>query len=71
MSERSAYKELINYVDKANALAESIKRNILHRSDDIAVIDDETVVALNEFIIASNSIKDMTDELINQDLKYN
>ncbi len=50
-----AKKMFQNYVDKAADLAESVKRNIVHEG----VIDDETVVKLNNFIIASNEIADM------------
>ncbi len=42
------------YVNAASDLAESIKRNIVHEG----VVDDETVILLNKFIIASNAIAD-------------
>lgn len=58
-------KALMKYVDTASDLAESIKRNIQHDG----IIDDETVLKLNEFIIAANNIEDMTQELKNPNMK--
>lgn len=49
-------KELLQkYIDAAADLAESVKRNIVHEG----VIDDETVLKLNAFYIASNAVADM------------
>ncbi len=66
---------LAKYVDTASTLAESVKRNISHgkkhNGDIVAVIDDATVLALNEFIIASNEIKDLTDQLTLANNKIN
>lgn len=67
MSSRKTAKALARYVNAASDLAEAVKRNIVHGS----MIDDKTVVVLNEFIIAANEIKDMTDELNNKVIKYN
>ncbi len=53
---------LQKFVDTASDLAESVKRNIQHDG----AIDDETVLKLNAFIIASNAIADMI-ELIELD----
>ncbi len=47
------------YVDAGHELAERVKKNI--QKD--RIISDETVLALNEFIIASNAVKDLTDKL--------
>lgn len=60
-------KAFIKYVDAATDLAESIKRNIVKNG----IIDDETVLKLNEFIIASNRVKDVTDEVNESDPKLN
>lgn len=67
--------KLMAYVDKANGLADSVKSNILHgkkhNGQIVAVIDDKTVNALNEFIIAANAIEDLTEELNKQNIKFN
>lgn len=60
-------KAFIKYVDAATDLAESVKRNIIKNG----IIDDETVLKLNEFIIASNHVKDVTDEVNESDPKLN
>ena len=52
-------KAIQKYVDTASDLAESIKRNIQHEG----IIDDETVLKLNAFIIASNEISDLLSQL--------
>lgn len=49
----------ITYVNAAEDLAQAIKENIQHGGK----ILPETVAALNRFIIASNTVKDMTDEI--------
>jgi len=51
----------------SKSLAESIKRNI--QKD--GCIDDKTVLALNEFIIAANAIEDSTEEIRKTGIKYN
>jgi len=43
------------YVEAAVDLAESVKRNIVHGG----VIDNETVLKLNAFIISSNALEDL------------
>ncbi len=51
-------KELIQkFADTAHDLAQSVKDNIVHEG----VITDETVIKLNNFIIASNAVADMLD----------
>lgn len=60
-------KAFVKYVDTATTLAELVKSNV--QKD--GIITNETVIALNEFIIASNAIKDLTDELHETDQKYN
>jgi len=53
-------KELFTvYINTAADLAENVKRNI----KDDAMIDDATVLALNNFIKAAQAIKYLTDEL--------
>jgi hypothetical protein len=55
-----------NYVNAGADLAESVKRNIVKNG----VIDDKTVVALNDFIIAINAMADLqieTDYDINEE----
>lgn len=47
------------YVNKATDLADSIKRNIRHDG----FIDDQTVLALNDFIIAANNVQDLIEIL--------
>lgn len=58
---------LIEYVDAASNLAEAIQNNI--KKD--RFIDDATVLLLNDFIIASNRIRDLTDELSRANLRLN
>lgn len=53
---------LVKYVDAASNLADSVKRNI--QKD--GCISNKTVLALNEFIIASNAIADLTEELMKE-----
>lgn len=67
MGDDTTKKALLRYVDTANALAESVKRNI--QKD--GCIDDKTVLALNEFIIAANAINDSAEILRNKNNKYN
>lgn len=52
-------KDIQNYVDKSSNLAENVKRNVMHGG----MVDDKTVLALNEFIIAANNIQDLIAEL--------
>jgi len=52
-------KTIQRYVETATDLAESVKRNIAHEG----IIDNETVLKLNAFIIAANAIKDLNIEL--------
>lgn len=58
-----ARKAFEKYVEAAELLAESVKRNIVHER----VIDDETVVKLNNFIIAANEISALLTALENDD----
>lgn len=59
MSEDKTKKALVKYVNTATDLADSVKRNIVHDG----AIDDETVIKLNNFIIAANAIEDLYREL--------
>jgi glycerate-2-kinase len=49
------------YIDAGADLAESVKRNIQHNG----IIDNETVLKLNDFIIAFNAVQDLLSETIN------
>lgn len=62
---------ILEYVNAATALAESVKRNIVKGRQNPPVIDDKTVIALNNFIIAANSIKDFTNHLEQDTIKLN
>lgn len=60
-------KQFIKYVDTAATLAESLKRDI--QKD--GLITNKTVLALNEFIIASNELVDLTDSIRDPNTKLN
>jgi hypothetical protein len=62
---------LIEYVNAATDLAESVKRNIQHAKNGVAAIDDETVVKLNKFRMAANQIADLPTILSNNTRKFN
>lgn len=59
MAKDKTKEALERYVNAAADLADSVKRNIVHEG----IIDDETVLILNKFIIASNAISDLISEL--------
>lgn len=71
MSNYPMEQSLLEYVNAATDLAESVKRNIVKRTRGIATIDDETVLKLNRFMVASNKIKDLQDTLIINTMKIN
>lgn len=48
-----------DYVNTAETLADQVASNIKNNSK----IDNDTVIALNNFIKASLAIKDLTDEI--------
>lgn len=50
---------LLNYVDTATNLAEAIKKDIQKKG----VISNQTVLSLNEFIIAANQFHDVISGL--------
>lgn len=50
---------LNNYANTAADLAESVKRNIQHGG----IVDDTTILALNDFIIAANEVSDLLETL--------
>jgi hypothetical protein len=54
-NEDEAKKIFQDYVNAGADLAESVKRNITKDG----IIDDATVIALNDFIIATNAIADL------------
>lgn len=67
---------LSRYVEAAADLAEALKRNIVHnkvtvKGVELTVVDDKTVLALNNFVIAANSIKDMTEVLTKRNNTFN
>jgi len=61
-------KDIQNYVDKATNLAEEVKRNIQHDNN---TIDNRTVIALNDFIIAANEVEDLISEIKKDMITYN
>lgn len=74
MSEGSTYKEdlaFIRYIDASKELAENVRRNITKAKKGVAVIDDQTVVALRDFIVAYNAISDMYKQMTNDTVKFN
>lgn len=60
-------KAIQKYIETATNLAESVKRNIVHEG----IIDDETVIKLNQFIISANEIADMLSELTDDENENN
>lgn len=54
----------LEFIERAIKLAESVKRNILKNKRGIAVIDDKTVLALNDFMKKTNEIADYKEILI-------
>lgn len=58
---------LILYVNAATDLAETLRRAIQRGG----TIDDKTILALNNFVIAANNIKDVTDEIKKDEIKLN
>lgn len=61
-------KQLAYYVNKASDLAESVRRDLQKNK---GVLSSTTIVALNDFIIAANVIKSLTDELDQDTIKLN
>ncbi len=60
MSTRQTQKTLAKYVNSATDLAEAVKWCVQHNNN---VLDDNAVLKLNEFAIAANAVKDLTEEL--------
>lgn len=60
-------RSLIKFILTAKDLAKSVRRNISHDNK----IDTQTISALNEFMIAANVIKDLTDMLERENQKIN
>lgn len=58
---------LENYIHKASDLAEAVKVNIKQNNK----IDNKTILALNDFIIAANDIAFFTDKLTESNQKLN
>lgn len=67
MSEDKTKAALVRYVDTASDLAESVKNDIVHNRE----VSDDTVLKLNQFIIAANAIQDLYDELSKDPLEEN
>jgi hypothetical protein len=65
------HQALLEYIESASDLAESVKRNIMKAKKNVAVIDDETVLKLNRFMKASNGIVDLPEQLNNSVAKLN
>ena len=63
---RAEQRALARYVNAATDLAESVKRNIQHGG----VVDNETVLKLNEFRIAANAVDTMLTELKRKAIRY-
>lgn len=64
MSDAKLSLSFLTFIERAIKLAESVKRNIVKRKKGVAVIDDETVVKLNEFMKTTNEIADFKELLI-------
>lgn len=64
----STQRALLAYVEKASELAEAVRKDIQANN---GAISNKTVLALNEFIIAANMIKDLTDVLEQDTIKLN
>lgn len=58
---------LSEFVNRAADLAEAVKKNV--KKD--MTITTETVIALNEFIIAANAAAYLTDQLNTNNMKLN
>lgn len=71
MSEYKLQSKLLDYVNAATDLAESVKLNIKHSKKGVAVIDDKTALALNKFMTAANALKDLPDQLLYNTIKFN
>lgn len=63
----NSYEKLVQYVDSAANLAESVRRDL--RLGD--AYSDETVLALSEFIATSHAVKEMLDTLEDKNVKLN
>ncbi len=55
------------YINAATDLAESVKRNI--QTD--GYVDDKTVNHLNDFMIATNKLADLQDDMVDLDSELN
>jgi methyl-accepting chemotaxis protein len=64
---RTEQKALAEYVNSATDLAEQVKSDIQHGGQ----ITDSTVLKLNRFRIAANSVSDLIEELNKRVIKYN
>lgn len=60
-------KDIQNYVDTAASLGEAIKKDIQKGGP----VSKNTVLALNDFMIASNLVKDLLIEINKDKITYN
>lgn len=58
---------LMEYIDAATDLAEDVKKHITKNTP----IDKKTILALNKFQIAANSVAFLTDKLTASKMKLN
>jgi hypothetical protein len=58
---------LIDYVNKAADLAESVKSDLKKNNK----ISNKTILALNDFIMAAHNIEGLTIQLDKYNMKYN
>lgn len=66
MSSRQTQRALAKYVDAASEFAEAVKVNIAKGGE----INRDTILKLNEFIIAENAVKHLVEELKKTSRKY-
>lgn len=67
MSDDKTKAALVKYVNTASDLAEQIKDDIVHNR----IVSDNTILKLNQFIIAANAIQDLYEELSKDPLEEN
>lgn len=58
---------LIRYVNAATDLAEAVAHNVRHDG----IIDNKTILKLNEFITAANAMADLKDMLTDDENESN
>jgi hypothetical protein len=68
MTNKLLVEKLSAYVNAAADLAESVRIDIKHNN---GVIENETVLALNRFIVASNEVAEITNALQPNKIRMN